>query len=519
MQVNEPTSDPTLNLALDTISKGKQAIVFANTKNSAEKTAEEISKKIKQKDPKLDQLSETALKSLSSPTKQCKRLARCLKKGIAFHHAGLTAGQKELIEENFRKKLIKVIAATPTLAAGLDLPAYRVILKDLRRFSQRGLQYIPVLEYLQMAGRAGRPRFDDKGEAVIVASSESHKDELYERYILGRPEPIYSKLAVEPVLRTYLLSLIASGFTTKRSQIFSFFQETFWAHQFADTKKLNTKIESILDLLEEWEFLKTDGKESGEFVSAHVLHEDDPSYRATLLGKRIAELYVDPYTAHFFVEAQKKSKQTPHPFALLHLISSTLEIRPYLRTRVKDHDMIDEALIAYGDELLSDEPSIYDPDYEEFQNTIKTALFMHDWIEECQEEELLEKYNIRPGEIKAKLDIADWLVYCQEEIARILHNQRLMPELKRLRIRLKYGVKEELLPLLRFKGIGRVRARKLFYNRIRDVKAIKDIDITSLIQILGKSTALALKNQVGQEFKHIKPNKRKGQISLQDYNE
>ena len=73
-----------------------------------------------------------------------------------------------------------MIAATPTLAAGLDLPAYRVILKDLRRFSQRGLQYIPVLEYMQMAGRAGRPKFDNKGESVIITTTDSQKEELTE---------------------------------------------------------------------------------------------------------------------------------------------------------------------------------------------------------------------------------------------------------------------------------------------------------------------------------------------------
>jgi len=140
-------SDSTLNVAFDTIKKDKQAIVFANTKNSAEKCAEEIAKKIKINDKKLIELSEKCLKSLSSPTKQCRRLAYCLKKGIAFHHAGLASKQKELVEDNFRNKIIKVIAATPTLAAGLDLPAYRVILKDLRRFGPRGLQYIPVLEY------------------------------------------------------------------------------------------------------------------------------------------------------------------------------------------------------------------------------------------------------------------------------------------------------------------------------------------------------------------------------------
>ena len=67
------------------------------------------------------------------------------------------------------------------------------------------MDWIPVLEYLQMAGRAGRPEYEKEGQSIIIASDEDQKEEVYDKYILGQPEEIYSKLAVEPVLRTYLL--------------------------------------------------------------------------------------------------------------------------------------------------------------------------------------------------------------------------------------------------------------------------------------------------------------------------
>ena len=194
-KIDESTDDATLNLALDTIKIGKQALVFANTKRSAEKAAEDISKKIKGEGGELSGLSEDVLYSLTKPTKQCERLALCTKKGIAFHHAGLTEKQKEIIEDNFKKGVIKIICCTPTLAIGVDLPAFRAILKDLKRYGHRGLAYIPVLEYLQMAGRAGRPNFDKEGQAIIISGSESEKEELLNRYINGEPEEIYSKLA------------------------------------------------------------------------------------------------------------------------------------------------------------------------------------------------------------------------------------------------------------------------------------------------------------------------------------
>jgi len=136
---------------------------------------------------------------------------------------------------------------------------------------------------------------------------------------------------------------------------------------------------------------------------------------------------------------------------------------------------------------------------------------------ENDEEYLLEEYNIRPGEIRAKIETADWLLYASEEICRIMHYQSIIKEIVKLRLRLKYGVKEELLPLVRLENIGRVRARLLFKNKIRDLQGLKDIDLSSLKQILGEKTAVSIKNQLGQSAEEVSENKRKGQISLKDW--
>ncbi|MCH8329754.1 MAG: hypothetical protein IIB81_05195 [Nanoarchaeota archaeon] len=515
-KIPSETGNGALDLALDTIKIGKQALVFANTKRSAEKTAEDIAKKIKTNNKKLVELSDKVLKALSRPTKQCERLSNCLKKGIAFHHAGLVAKQRELIEDNFRNGLIKIICATPTLAYGLDLPAFRTILKDLRRYGSRGMAYIPVLEYLQMSGRAGRPKFDKFGEAIIVAASENEKKKLHERYVLGEPEEIYSKLAVEPVLRTYLLSLIAANFVNTKKQIIDFFGRTFWAFQFVDMEKLVLIIDKMLDLLEEWEFIQTEDKE--DFTSADKINSDG-KIKATLMGKRVAELYIDPLTAYFFITClQDASDKKVEEFSFLQMISHTLEIRPLLRVGAKEQEKIDEELVKHYDLLLEKEPSMYDPEYEDFFNSLKTALMLNEWVNERTEEQLLEDFNVRPGELRNKLNIADWLLYASEEISRILQFQYLNKEIVKLRLRLKHGIREELLPLVKIKGVGRMRARKLFYNRIKDVGDVKKADLTKLTQILGKSVALSVKKQVGQEIKEIPKGKRKGQISLlRDY--
>ena len=220
--IKELADDPTINLVLDTLERNKQAIIFCNSKRSAEKCAEDSSRKIntatslsdskkktiilsESEKKQLSELSDEALHALSKPTKQCERLAECLKKGVAYHHAGLVYEQKSIIEEAFRKNIIKIICATPTLALGVSLPAFRVIIKDLRRYyhgkigadnenNERGMRYIPVLEYHQMAGRAGRPEHSKIGEAITLASTEAEKQKINEVFINGEPENIYSKL-------------------------------------------------------------------------------------------------------------------------------------------------------------------------------------------------------------------------------------------------------------------------------------------------------------------------------------
>ncbi|MBI2581008.1 hypothetical protein HYV85_04345, partial [Candidatus Woesearchaeota archaeon] len=527
LAVNELTSSPVTNIALDTVKIGKQALVFVGTRQSAEKVAEEIAHHLKLSSEKLVAASDDALHALSRPTKQCERLARCINGGTAFHHSGLTLKQRQLIEDNFRSGVIKIICCTPTLAAGVDLPAFRAVIRDLKRFSERshygygGSNWIPVLEYLQMCGRAGRPSFDSEGQAIILADTESLDEEVTERYIHGEPEPIFSKLAVEPVLRTYLLSLIATRFVGSRKEIMQFFAKTFWAHQFKDFRhnsassgmgnlampdlQLEKTIDKMLMLLEEWEFIRGSGNNS-DFTSAAEMKSE--AVKPTLLGERVAQLYIDPLTAHEMMIGFSKRplpKEGLNPFPLLQLVSSTLEMRPLLRVKMREAEEMQQALAEHAETLLVDEPSMFEEGYDDFLASVKTSMFFQEWIEEKDEEYLLEKYGIRPGEVHSKLGNADWLLYSASELAKLMQLQPLLRHIAKLRFRIQYGVKEELLPLLQLRGIGRVRARKLFGSRIKNLADVKTADVSTLTQILGSGKLAAdIKQQLGEKVEVVK---------------
>lgn len=551
VNIPEVTDDAVIDLALDTIAKGKQALVFVNSKRSAEKTAEDIARQIKT--TQLTELGDVMLNALPKPTKQCERLSNCIKKGVAFHHAGLVHKQKDTIEDEFRSGRVKVICCTPSLAYGVSTPAFRTIIKDLRRYGNSGLVWIPVLEYQQQAGRAGRPEWGDTfGEAICIAANDNAKAEIVDRYVNGEVEEIYSKLAVEPVLRTYILSLIATGFIKDSKELLDFFSKTFYAHQFKDMAKIRNIISRMTKLLVRFRFIDKKGEnekdvfsddESDEdFVSASNLDDQNQDadrdydnefvsgdrldknetiqYHATLVGQRVAQLYIDPLTANYLITNIRKDKKR-NVISFLQLVSHTLELRPLLNVKSKEIDDVNEFLLKNNEFILETEPEMYEDEHDEFLCSIKTTMFFYDWINEKDEEFLLEKYNIRPGEIKVKLDIADWLLYSLEELCRLLKMQKIVTDIVKLRLRLEFGVKEELLGLLKLKGIGRVRARKLFFNKIKTIEDVKKADLMKLMQILGRKIAIDIKEQVGEKVDpdevQVKENKRKGQVSLKDY--
>lgn len=513
MKIPRKYGKPLLNVVMDTVQQGKQCIVFVNTRRSAEAQAEKISEQMTQR---LPETSENVRNVLSQPTKQCKRLARCVEKGAAFHHSGLHHEQRSIIEEQFKNREIKCICATPTLAMGVDMPAFRVVIRDLKRFGGDGMDWIPVLEYEQMSGRAGRPGFDDHGESIYIATSEEERETVEDKYVTAEPEEIVSKLAVEPVLRTYVLGLVASNFCRDEEELYDFFEETFYAEQYGDATQLRAIIDNMIDQLQDWEFLTGGGAPVDTFVTADQYDEEKP-LEATPLGERVSELYLDPLTANHIVECLRKATDGAHVFSWLHMVSNTLEMQP-LRVKKSEYEDIQEESLEYIEYIFEEEPSEFSYEYERFLNAVKTSLFFMDYIDEMSEDELMDKYGIRPGGIYAKKETADWLLYAAQEIAQLLEFKPLINEIGKLRERINYGVKDELLPLLKLDKIGRVRARKLYRHDVADMTDVKKADTDRLAGILGKKTAINVKEQVGIDVDESGVEERKqGQFSLGDF--
>jgi hypothetical protein len=121
---------------------------------------------------KIDAMCDEAL----LPAGCAKTLRPLLGHGIGIHHAGILPRYKQLVEQLALERLIKFVVSTETIAAGINLPARTVVFPSLRKFIKQAPRMITAAEYHQMAGRAGRPQFDDRGLAITLAPEQVVSD-------------------------------------------------------------------------------------------------------------------------------------------------------------------------------------------------------------------------------------------------------------------------------------------------------------------------------------------------------
>lgn len=472
-------NDPYLDLFEDTVRRGGQLLLFAPTRRSAVAAAKKLSRisgrHLSQRDKRSLKEAAAKLRHLSSD-KVTQLLADLVEKGVAFHHAGLSPSARRLIEESFRGLLLKAVTATPTLAAGVNLPARRVVIASYRRFNVELGYYerIPVMEYKQMAGRAGRPQYDKEGEAILIARTIEEVDYLFDEYIHAEPEKILSQLGSEPVLRSQLLSVVSTGGIGDVETLEKFLERTLYAVQFG-LFSLKSLASRILTRLSE---------------KGLIILDDRGSLAATPLGRRTAELYIDPETT---IEGIEFFRRTAEASTLAHLLlichapdMTTLYLRRNEKERLLEVAKEREGELGY--EIPVDEVEL-----EFFLSKLKTALLLEDWIEETGEDALVEKYEVGPGDIYAITQTAEWIAFSLSQIADIVGESRHSARLSVLSKRIKHGVREELLELVSIPGIGRVRARILYNHGYRGLLDIAQAPVDELAKIRGIGPTLAEK--------------------------
>lgn len=466
-----------VDLGIESVMGGGQSLLFAETRTRssslAAKASDAILNLLKQSErEELEKISKKILEH-NEHTELVKTLAELVKKGVAFHHAGLNPNCRQTVETEFRNGRIKLLAATPTLAAGVNLPARRVVISSISRYNSRvgANRPISVLEYKQLCGRAGRPQYDDYGEAIIVGNYNGR--ELIDYYVNGEPEPIISKITDDKSLRTHVLSLIVTSPGIKKDEILDFFLQTLGGLQSSKpTIKFGIDIATKFLLTENFII-----KKGERFVG-------------TDFGKKVSKLYIDPLTATYFRDSLDLiTEGKKHTLGILHLISNCEEFFPKFALRNKDYEALSVILENNSSELI--QPiSEYD--------CSRSLMALQSWITESSEISLSDNLKIESGDMHRMVQTAEWLIYCLRELAKQAGKAELLEELDILRKRVIYGIREELIDLVKIKGIGRIRARKLYNHGIKTLDDLSKIPVKKLAEIdkIGSTLADNIKSQL-----------------------
>ena len=463
----------------------EQSLVFVATRKAAEAQARNLGRII---GGKLNSEEAEKLKTWSGKIKQgadevtsvASNLSKLIEKGVAYHHAGITNRHRQVIEAAFRDKSLKVLCATPTLAAGVNLPAKRVIIRDLSRWEStfQSNQPLPVLEVQQMLGRAGRPGFDVDGEGILVAKNKEQIEYYTENYFEGETEPVNSRLGSEPALRTHLLSLITSGTINTKEGLHEFLGKTLFGAQ-GELWRTQHRLNKVLDFLDKENLIEIEGRQDGDFVPANSQIKE--KLRPTAFGRKVSQLYIDPLSG-VIIRNSLESEVEANPLGILHTIARTPDVYS-LYVRKNEMETYLTHLMQMGEDLMLP-PPVEHVELEFYLWDLKTALLLMDWIEETPEEDLLKRYSTTPGDIRAKVETAEWILYAMGEISELVspESTKMITELQ---IRVNNGVRKELLPLLELESIGRVRARALFNSGFTSQSSIRDAKPNELAKITG----------------------------------
>ena len=444
-------NDVIVKIVEKAIEDNSQALSFVSTRRFTESLATYVAKKIDKKTTNeqkqkfkhvADKLLEVPKKKGSLPTTTCLKLAEAAEKGVVFHHAGLFNEQKEIIEDEFRKGNILMITATPSLMYGVNLPSKYVVIRDHTRWTSNGPASIPVFDYEQMSGRAGRPQYDDVGYSYLVAKTMDEAFDLEARYVNGEIELTNSKLIDnKDAIYKQIIAQIASSLSKNLDDLNDFFGKTLYGFQMKNNPSmsmfaqdsLNWELESAL------EFLLQNG----------IIRATPEGLKTTDFGNLIAK-------SNYAVETAVKIKEYVstmeklNPAEMIYALAETPDLPLISFKGRKSKDPVRDKLSECG---------LFAVD---IGNPEATAVSLIEWINERNEYEIENAYNVYSASTRRSAYEASRLVKFAKNTLEVLGNYSNLKDMDYLSARLYYGVKEDIIPLVvGVKRLGRKRARLL----------------------------------------------------------
>ena len=475
-------NDVIVKILEKSIKDSSQALAFVSTRRFTESLATYVAKKINKKInlKQRETFKEVAEKILdvpkkkgSLPTTTCLKLAESLEHGVAFHHAGLFNEQKEIIEDEFRNGNILMITATPSLMYGVNLPSKTVVIRDTTRWTANGPQPIPVFDYEQMSGRAGRPQYDDVGYSYLIAKTMDEAINLEDYYVEGEIELTNSKLVDnKDAILKQIIAQIASSLSKSLDELTEFFSKTLYGYQMTNNPSMAMFAEDSIkyELENALNFL----------LQNRIIRASPEGLKTTEFGNLIAK-------SNYSVETAVKIKE---------YISGITEIdvNEFIYALCETPDV---PLISFKGRKSKDpvrdklsEVGLFAVD---IGNPEATAVSLMEWIDERNEYEIDNRYSVYSASTRRSAYEASRLVKFAKDTSEILGNYSNLKDFDILSARLYYGVKEDIIPLVvGVKRLGRKRARNLVNIFGNDLRGISENELQK-VEGIGPKLAEKIK--------------------------
>ncbi|PSQ08343.1 DEAD/DEAH box helicase [Halobacteriales archaeon QS_6_71_20] len=419
-------TEATAELVADAVADGGQALAFVSSRREAEALADRLT------DDRLTDAVDAAREGASpdaadaiagvddpgmaaaevaeelreaGATATGERLAEAAAWGVAFHHAGLSSDHRTLVERAFRQRRLAVICATPTLAAGVNVPARRVVVRDQRRYTGSGTEWLPVLEVHQMCGRAGRPHLDPYGEAVLVADDADERGDLWDRYVTADPERVESKLRDPAALRTHTLALVATGVAGSQAEVLDALGGTFYASRTSNPNLGGVVGDAVAALIDDGLLAPTDGG----------------GIEATALGAQVSRQYVTPDTGVRIVEGlDAVASMDPDDVTELTALEIVCDAPDMVDTYLGNAERAEIYQFARSRSAELTTGMTEADDFEAWLESVKTARILAEWIDGASVEELVDAYRIGPGDLESRIERAEWLLGAAAALADVV---------------------------------------------------------------------------------------------------
>ncbi|VVC97697.1 unnamed protein product [Leptidea sinapis] len=496
---NVDESDVVLGICLDTIRNNCSVLIFCMTKNRCENLAQSIASSffklgcsgneignILREQLRTDIIAEVLEQLTNCPVGLDQVVKNTISFGVAYHHAGLTFDERDIIEGAFKSGAIRVLVATSTLSSGVNLPARKVIIRS--PVFQR--QPINIQTYKQMVGRAGRMGKDTKGESILICS-QAEKNIGFS-LIMGRLDPVRSCIETEDKFMRAVLEMIASQSVSTKSELLLYSKcSLLFAQEDCLSSQNNLLDKSLKDLI------------NYELIRIQTIDEES-HYVATSLGKACLSSSMAPNDGlSLFCELQK-ARQCIVLETELHLIYL---VTPYsVSSQWVDIDWmhlftlwesLTKAMKRVG-ELVGVKESIIvrclrGSSKSVSQSTLNihkrfyTALALQDLVNEIPLSEVSTKFQCARGFLQGLQQAAATFAGMVTAFCRQLGWKNMELLVSQFQDRLHFGVHCELLELMKLSTLNGVRARTLFDAGYETISSIASADVNEIENVLHKS--------------------------------